>query len=105
MVAIRSDQGAKFNNRDRQGLLKEYRLVASVSRRRNCCDYAVAESFFWLLKRERIHKKIYLTREEAPEDIFNNIEMFCKSKRRHGHANNVWLVQFDQRCFNRLNYV
>jgi putative transposase len=44
----------------------------------------VAESFFQLLKRERIKKKIYTTRSEARTDIFEYIEMFYNSKRRHG---------------------
>ncbi len=56
-----------------------------MSRRGNCHDNAVAESFFQLLKRERIKKKIYTrTREEARSDIFDYIEMFYNSKRRHG---------------------
>ena len=53
-----------------------------MSRRGNCHDNAVAESFFQLLKRERIKKKIYGTREEARSDIFDYIEMFYNSKRR-----------------------
>ena len=48
-----------------------------MSRRGNCHDNAVAESFFQLLKRERIKKKSYGTREEARSDIFDYIEMFC----------------------------
>ncbi|MGF6267691.1 hypothetical protein ABIE17_000175 [Lelliottia nimipressuralis] len=47
-----------------------------MSRRGNCHDNAVAESFFQLLKRERIKKKIYGTREEARRDIFDYIKMF-----------------------------
>jgi hypothetical protein len=58
----------------------------SMSRRGNCHDNAVAESFFQLLKRERIKKKIYGTREEAGSDIFDYIEMFYNSKRRHGSS-------------------
>lgn len=55
-----------------------------MSRRGNCHDNAVAESLFQLLKRERIKKKIYGTQEEARSEIFDNIEMFYISKRRHG---------------------
>jgi len=55
-----------------------------MSRRGNCHDNAVAESFFQLLKRERIKKKIYSNRSEARTDIFEYIEMFYNSKRRHG---------------------
>jgi putative transposase len=46
-----------------------------MSRRGNC-DNAVAESFFQLLKRERIRRKIYVDREEARHDIFDYIELF-----------------------------
>ena len=55
-----------------------------MSRRGNCHDNAVAESFFQLLKRERIKKKIYVSRSDARADIFEYIEMFYNSKRRHG---------------------
>lgn len=58
-----------------------------MSRRGNCHDNAVAESFFQLLKRERVKRKIYSTRAEARSDIFEYIEMFYNVKRRHG-ANN-----------------
>jgi putative transposase len=104
-VIVHSDQGVQFSSHDWQAFLKEHRLVPSMSRRGNCYDNAVAESFFQLLKRERIRMKIYLTREEARSDIFNYIEMFYNSKRRHGHANGVSPVQFDQQYFNRLNCV
>ncbi len=55
-----------------------------MSRRGNCHDNAVAESFFQLLKRERIKKKIYVSRSDGRADIFEYIEMFYNSKRRHG---------------------
>lgn len=59
-------------------------LENSMSRRGNCFDNAVAESFFQLLKREKIKKKIYSSRAEARSDIFEYIEIFNNSKRRHG---------------------
>ena len=51
-------------------------LEGCMSRRENCHDNAVSETFFQMLKRERIKKWIYLTREIAKQDIFNYIEMF-----------------------------
>src|SRR5690606_10442039 len=56
-----------------------------MSRRGNCHDNAVAESFFQLLKRERIRRRIYATRDEAKADVFNYIEMFYNTRRQHGH--------------------
>ena len=76
-----------------------------MSRRGNCYDNAVAESFFQLLKRERIRRKTYLDREEARRDVFNYIEMFYNPKRRHSYANDVSPVKFEQQYFNRLRSV
>lgn len=80
-------------------------MLASQSRRGNCHDNAVAESFFQLLKRERIRRKTYLTREEARQDIFDYIEMFYNPRRRHGYANRLSPVEFEQQYFTRLESV
>ena len=61
---------------------------------------AVAESFFQLLKRERIKGKIYSTRDLARQDIFDYIEMFYNPVRRHGHANNLSPVHYEQQYFS-----
>ena len=82
-VLIHSDQGSQYTSHEWQTFLKHHNLESSMSRRGNCHDNAVAESFFQLLKRERIKKKIYLSRDEAKSDIFEYIEMFYNSKRRH----------------------
>ena len=83
-VLIHSDQGSQYTSHEWQTFLKHHNLESSMSRRGNCHDNAVAESFFQLLKRERIKKKIYATRTEARSDIFEYIEMFYNSQRRHG---------------------
>lgn len=57
-------------------LLQTNNLISSMSRRGNCHDNAVAESFVQLLKRERIRRKTYGIREEARSDQFDYIEMF-----------------------------
>lgn len=88
-VLIHSDQGSQFTSYEWQNFLEEHNLMPSMSRRGNCHDNAVAESFFQLLKRERVKKKIYKTREKARSDIFNYIEMFYNSKRKHSHAENM----------------
>ncbi|QDG36251.1 IS3 family transposase [Alteromonas mediterranea] len=88
-VLIHSDQGSQFTGYEWSDFLTEHNLKASMSRRGNCHDNAVAESFFQLLKRERIKRKIYTTREHARADIFDYIEMFYNSRRKHGEANNM----------------
>jgi putative transposase len=100
-VIVHSDQGCQYTSHDWQSFLKAHNLEPSMSRRGNCYDNAVAESFFQLLKRERIRRKIYPTRDEARSDIFDYIELFYNPKRRHGHANDVSPVQFEALHFNR----
>ena len=97
-VIVHSDQGSQYTSSDWQDFLKTHNLICSMSRRGNCYDNAVAESFFQLLKRERIKKKIYKTREAAKSDIFNYIEMFYNSKRRHGFANDLAPTEFERKC-------
>ncbi|WP_143504106.1 IS3 family transposase, partial [Pseudomonas sp. LAMO17WK12:I10] len=77
--------------------LKANNLVASMSRRGNCHDNAVAESFFQLLKRERIKRRIYTTRQDARSDVFDYIEMFYNAKRRHSFNNQLSPVEFEKR--------
>ena len=66
-----------------------------MSRRGNCHDNAVVESFFQLLKRERIKRHIYKTRAEAKTNIFNYIEMFYNPKRRHSACDNFAPVAYE----------
>ncbi len=60
-----------------------------MSRRGNCWDNAVAESFFSSLKKERIKKRIYKNRELATADISDYIETFYNQTRRHSHLGGV----------------
>ena len=66
-----------------------------MSRRGNCHDNAVAESFFQLLKRERIRRRTYLTREAARQDVFEYIEMFYNPKRKHTNNGMLSPVDFE----------
>ena len=93
---IHSDQGSQF--------LSKHNLIASMGRRGNCHDNVVAESFFQLLKRERIRRRTYLTRDAARQDVFDYIEMFYNPTRKH--INNSMLSPVDyeikqQRMNNR----
>lgn len=81
MVTVHSDQGSQYTSHDWNAFLKAHGLEGSMSRRGNCHDNAVAESFFQLLKRERVKRKIYSTREQARSDIFDYIEMFYNARR------------------------
>lgn len=92
-VMIHSDQGSQFTSKEWQSFLGKHNLDASMSRRGNCHDNAVAESFFQLLKRERIRRRTYITRDAARQDVFDYIEMFYNPTRKH--TNNGMLSPVD----------
>jgi putative transposase len=95
-IIIHSDQGSQFSSDDFARWCKDHQLIPSMSRRGNCYDNAVAESFFSSLKKERIKRKIYSTREEAKSEIFEYIEVFYNRKRRHSHLNQLSPVEFEK---------
>lgn len=102
---VHSDQGSQYTSHEWQSFLKSHELKGSMSRRGNCHDNAVTESFFQLLKRERIKKKIYVTREEARSDIFDYIEMFYNSKRWYGSSDQMPLTEYENQYYQRLRSV
>lgn len=85
------------------GALQDHNLEASMSRRGNCHDKAVAESFFSLLKTERIKRRIYPTRSEAWGDSY--IELFFSPVRHHGNNDGLPPNAFERRCFRELSAV
>ena len=95
-VLIHSDQGSQFTSIDWASFLKQHNLEHSMSRRGNCHDNAVAESFFNLLKRERIRRKTYQTREQARQDVFDYIEMFYNPQRKHVRNGMLSPAAFEQ---------
>lgn len=96
-VVVHSDQGSQYTSHDWSSFLKSHNLEGSMSRRGNCHDNAVAESFFQLLKRERIKRKVYSNRAEARRDVFDYIEMFYNVKRRHSSNDQLSPVEYEKR--------
>ena len=80
-----SDQGVQYASHAFRRLLKAHGIQGSMSRKGNCWDNAVVESFFGSLKSERIHWRSYQTREEARSDIVEYITMFFNSHRLHSY--------------------
>lgn len=101
-VLVHSDQGVQYTCTDWTRFLRDHNLEASMSRRGNCHDNAVAESFFSLLKTERIKRRIYPTRNEARADIFNYIEFFFNPVRHHGNNDGLSPEAFERRYFEKL---
>ncbi|MGE6004930.1 IS3 family transposase [Klebsiella variicola] len=95
-VVVHSDQGSQYGSDDWQRFCRANNLAPSMSRCGNCWDNAVAESFFSSLKKERIRKRIYKTRDLARADIFDYIEVFYNRSRRHSHLGGVSPEAFEQ---------
>ena len=95
-VQVHSDQGSQFTSYEWQEFLEQHNLTQSMSRRGNCWDNAVAESFFNLLKRERIRRRKYKTREEARQDVFDYIEFFYNPQRKHVRNGMLSPIAFEQ---------
>lgn len=104
-VLVHSDHGTQFSSYDWQDFLKAQNLAPSIRRPGNCQDNAVAESFFQLLKREWIQRRVNRDREEARRNIFDYIEMFYNSKRRHSHSNRLTPIDYEKQYEERLTNV
>ena len=95
-VLIHSDHGSQFTSMGWVSFLKHHNLAHSMSRRGNCHDSPVAESFFNFLKRERIRHRVYRSRDEAREDVFDYIEIFYNPNRKHVRNGTLLPVEFER---------
>ena len=89
-----SDRGS-YASGDYQFALDDLGVVCSMSRKGNCWDNAVAESFFATLKTECVHLRRFATRAEARETIFEFIEVFYNRQRRHSTLGYVSPAEFE----------
>jgi transposase InsO family protein len=78
-----SDRGSQYASYGYQELLEKMQMICSMSRKSDCWDNAVMERFFGSLKSERTDRRIYQTREQAKKDLFDYIEWFYNTGRRH----------------------
>ncbi len=93
-----SDRGSQYCSSEYQNLLKRHGIVPSMSRKGDCWGNAPMESFFHTLKTELIHHRDYRTRQEAKSDIFNYIELFYNSKKRHSAIGYMSPAGFEQKA-------
>ena len=91
-----SDQGSQYTSEHFQQLLKEQGITCSMSRAGEVWDNSAMESFFSSLKTERTARKVYRTREQARADVFDYIERFYNSTRRHSTLGYVSPIQFEE---------
>ena len=91
-LLVHSDRGSQYASDRYQQLLSDNGFICSMSRKGNCWDNAVAESFFHTLKTELIHHEDFQTRKEAQQAIFEYIEVFYNRQRKH--STNGYLAPF-----------
>jgi putative transposase len=92
---VHSDQGCQYGSDDWRRFCRTNHLEPSMSRRGNCLDNAVVESFFSSLKKERVKKRIYKNRATAIDDVSDYIENFYNPIRRHGYLGGMSLMQYE----------
>jgi transposase InsO family protein len=96
-VIVHSDQGSTYASGGYQRQLSEHKLRCSMSRKGECLDNAVAESFFGSLKNELVYHEEYKTRVQARQSIFEYIEVFYNRQRRHTFLNYLTPVEYEKK--------
>lgn len=94
-LMVHSDQGVQYASHEFRKLLMEHGCIQSMSRRGNCWDNAVAESFFHTLKTQMVYHRKFSDKQEAEIALFQYIEAYYNRRRRH--SSNGWLspAQFE----------
>ncbi|HAT6977416.1 TPA: IS3 family transposase [Legionella pneumophila] len=95
-LIVHSDRGAQYASYQYRNLLKSKGYIGSMSRKGDCWDNSVVESFFGSLKQERVQWRNYQTRWEAQQDILNYITMFYNSHRLHSYLGYLSPNQFEK---------
>lgn len=101
-VIVHSDQGSPYASRDYRQILLENGLRCSMSRKGDCYDNAVAESFFGTLKTELTDEEDYRTRDQARQSIFEYIEIFYNRQRRHSFLNYMTPVDYERKHVSKF---
>ena len=91
-----TDRGSQYAANDYQKMLKARGITCSMSRKGNCWDNAVAESFFATLKVEFVHERLFHTRAQATREIFEYIEVFYNRIRRHSSIGYLSPLEFER---------
>ena len=96
-IIVHSDQGSTYASAVYQQQLRDNKLLCSMSRKGECLDNAVAESFFGSLKNELVHHEDYQTRAQARQSLFEYIEVFYNRQRRHATLDYLAPVEYEAR--------
>jgi transposase InsO family protein len=95
-----TDRGSQYASHSHREVLQEHGIIQSMSRKGNCWDNAVAESFFHTLKTELIYHMKFKSKEEAKQAIFEYIEIYYNRKRIHSTNNYLTPEAFERQAIN-----
>jgi putative transposase len=99
-LLFHSDRGSQYAAHNYQERLENSGITCSMSRKGNCWDNAVVESFFATLKKEEVHREDYVTHEQAKASLFCYIEIFYNRKRRHSTLGYLSPHDYEQSLLN-----
>jgi len=98
-----TDRGSQYASYSHKDLLQQHGIVQSMSRKGNCWDNAVAESFFKSLKHELIYQTYFYTKKQAKLEIFEYIEIYYNRIRSHSYLGGVSPVEFENKNITLQN--
>ena len=98
-----TDRGSQYASYSHKDLLKKQGTVQSMSRKGNCWDNAVAESFFKSLKQELVYNTYFYTKRQAKKEIFEYIEFYYNRTRSHSYLGNLSPNNFEEKDFMLQN--
>jgi putative transposase len=93
-----TDRGSQYAGNDFKAILAQNEFVGSMSRKGDCWDNAVAESFFHTLKVELVHRNKFRTRDEAKRKIFEYVEMYYNRRRAHSTLGNLSPFEYERQA-------
>jgi putative transposase len=94
-LIIHSDQGVQYASQQFRDLIRPFKIVQSMSRKGDCWDNSIAESFFATIKGELIDRQVWISRDQAKEAICEWIDCFYNRKRRHSSIGGVSPVEYE----------
>lgn len=101
MLQYHSDRGSQYACSDHRALLALHAIECSMSRKGDCWDNAVVESFFATLKKELVHGEKWRTREEARAALFEYIELWYNRERRHSSLGYLSPAEYEEKNFRK----
>jgi len=91
-----TDRGSQYASYSHKDLLQHHGIIQSMSRKGNCWDNAVAESFFKTLKSDLVYQTYFYTKEQAKREIFEYIEFYYNRARSHSYLGNLSPSRFEE---------